>query len=95
MPVEDAVRTDLTAMPAQLHGSALAETALALARELDNPGNCATSKSMCARALTETLDKLRVMAADMDEGVDLLDDLASRRARRLDGKPKAARRSRS
>lgn len=37
----------------------LGATALALAAELDDPDNSATSKSMCARALNETMREIR------------------------------------
>ncbi len=64
--------------------SALAESALALAREIDSQENSATSKSMCARSLLDTLDRLRELAPKVEEK-DELDDLAARRARRLGG----------
>ena len=92
--VEAAVERDLAQFPPELAGSALAASALALAREIDQAGNSATSKSMCARALTETLEKLRALAPAEKEA-DKLDDLARRRASRLEGKPKPARRARS
>lgn len=82
--VEEAVTRDLFEL-GDLGTSALAATALVLARELDNPGNSATSKSMCARALNETLDKLRALAPSRDEE-DRLDELSSRRSSRLAGK---------
>lgn len=92
--VEAAVEFDLKKLPAELAGGALAASALALAREIDHAGNSATSKSMCARALTETLEKLRALAPAEKEA-DKLDDLARRRAFRLEGQPKASRRARS
>lgn len=61
--------------------SGLAATARQLARELDNPKNSATSKSMCAKALMEALDRLRALAPPK-EAKDRVDDLASRRAKR-------------
>src|ERR1700734_1974330 len=39
--------------------SALAASAVALAREIENPYNSATSKSMCARERRDTLDRIR------------------------------------
>lgn len=79
--VEDGVRRDLEALPAALRVSGLAESALAIARELDVPGNSATSKAMCARALAESLERLRALAPAREEA-DRVDDLASRRAKR-------------
>lgn len=83
--VVDAVRRDVAELERRLKGikdSALAATALALAAEIDDPGNSATSKSMCARALTETLDRLRELAPAEAAG-DKLDDLSARREKRL------------
>lgn len=93
-PVEAAVARDLKQLPDELAASALAASALALGREIDLAGNSATSKSMCARALTETLEKLRALAPAEKEA-DKLDDLAARRAARVARKPKTARSSRS
>jgi hypothetical protein len=64
--------------------SSLAASALALAREIDSPKNSATSKSMCARALRETMDRLRELAP-AEEADDRLDDLSARRSARLHG----------
>src|SRR4051794_21630964 len=89
--VVDAVQRDLAAiakLDKDLARSGLAASALALAKELDNPENSATSKSMCARALTEQLDHLRELAPDEEKG-DKLDDLSARRAARLAGSAKA------
>ena len=78
--VEDAVRRELVALPVVLGEGALAATAVALAAELDDPGNSATSKSMCAKALTDTLEKLAAAAADAPAGkVSKLDELRARR----------------
>jgi pyruvate/2-oxoglutarate dehydrogenase complex dihydrolipoamide acyltransferase (E2) component len=76
-----AVKRDLADMGA-VGRSALAASALALARELDNPENSATSKSMCAKALIETMDRLRAQAPPKKEN-DRLDELAARRAARV------------
>lgn len=59
----------------------VAATALALARELDDTGNSATSKSMCARSLLEALTQLRAMVPQSGE-VNPLDDIRARRDRR-------------
>lgn len=61
--------------------SALAALALALAAEVDDPGNSATSKSMCAKVLVDALDRLRELAPAQEAG-DRLDDLSARRQRR-------------
>ena len=85
--VSEAVARDVAAMARvdkAIAESGHAATARALARELDHPWNSATSKSMCARALTETLDRLRELLPPEEEG-DGLDDLAARRAARLGG----------
>jgi hypothetical protein len=77
--VEAAVGRDLAKL-GDLRDSALAASALSLAREMDSP-NSATSKSMCARALMETLDRLRELAPEAEER-DKVDELGDRRAKR-------------
>lgn len=79
--VEAAVECDLKALPPELRSSGLAESALALARELDQARNSATSKAMCARALSETLEKLLALKPPEEE-VDQLDQLSARRSAR-------------
>lgn len=87
--VVEAVGRDLAALGDDaLAESALAAAALALARELDDPSNSATSKSMCARALLDTLNRLRELAPE-DEEEDGVDELRARRAARLAGEPAA------
>lgn len=84
MSVADAVTRDLAALDKLSPGlaeSTLAASAGVLARELDAPGNSATSKSMCARALLETMDRLRELAPAAAAN-DRLDDLAKKRANR-------------
>jgi hypothetical protein len=61
--------------------SGLAAAALALAREIDDPENSATSKSMCAKALQDILSQLRALAPQKRER-DRLDELAEKRTRR-------------
>ena len=83
--VEEAVQRDIAAIArrdSSLASSALAATALSMARELDDKGNSATSKSMCAARLLDTLDRLRELAPE-EETKDNLDDLSARRAARL------------
>jgi hypothetical protein len=87
MAVVDAVERDLVRLKrrdAALAESALAESALVLARELDSAQNSATSKSMCARALREVLDRLNELAP-VEEETDSVDELEARRATRLGG----------
>jgi hypothetical protein len=82
--VAAAVERDLALIAARDAGlaeSSLAMSALRLAREMDNSGNSATSKSMCARELRDTLDRLRELAPK-EETKDGLDDLSARRDRR-------------
>lgn len=67
-----------------LADSALAASVRALAREIDDPDNSATSKSMCARALLDTLDRLRELVPDEGEA-DGVDDLTARRDARRSG----------
>lgn len=59
----------------ELAESALAGTAIRMASELENPYNSATSKSMCARALIETMEQIRSLAPDGEEEGDELDAL--------------------
>lgn len=83
--VAAAVRQDLARLAKidpVLASSGLALSAVALAREIDGFENSATSKSMCARALLETMDRLRELTPVAQEKDDL-DDLGARRAARL------------
>lgn len=85
--VVDAVERDIVDMAERdetLANSGLAATALAMAYELENPFNSATSKSMCARALLEISDRLRELLPPEAEG-DAVDDLAARRTERAKG----------
>jgi hypothetical protein len=80
--VVEAVRRELAAigkLDAALSTGAEAMTALSLARELDDAGNSATSKSMCARALTETLVELRKRAPEAKREKSKVDELRERR----------------
>lgn len=83
LSVTAAVKRDLEALAkrdAKLAQSGLAATALALARELDDD-NSATSKSMCARALSETLVLLNELAPP-EQVLDGIDDLEKARSKR-------------
>lgn len=81
--VAKAVELDLKALP-KIASHALAASARALARDLDDPETSPHTKAQCARALQDALDRLRELAPPV-EGKDKLDDLRrrhdSRRAR--------------
>lgn len=64
-----------------LADSALAASALALAREMDSPETPPAAVSMCARELREVLGQIRELAPKDDEK-DKLDELTARRAAR-------------
>lgn len=85
--VAEAVELDLAELgrrdPA-VQSSALAATALALARDIDDPETSPTARAACARSLRETLDRLRELAPD-ELQVDALDELGSRRQQRRAG----------
>lgn len=85
LTVVDAVQRDLDAIAkqdAELARSALAASALALARAMDSDKVSATAKSMCARSLNDTLDRLYERAPEKPKEKTELDDLrAKRRAR--------------
>lgn len=66
----------------QLAESSLAASALAMARELDDGRNSATSKSMCARALAEVIRELRGLAPEKHESTPL-DEIRARRDAKL------------
>lgn len=91
LTVVGSVRRDLAEIAKrspELASSGFAATALALAREMDKD-NSATSKSMCAKALVEALSLLRELSPP-EQKRDGLDDLAARRAKRLNGGSAAA-----
>lgn len=85
MTVEESTQRDLDAIAKRdeaLAESAIAASALAMARELDNASNSATSKAMCAKALREAMDRLRELAPEVEKSDDL-DELSRRRSKRL------------
>jgi hypothetical protein len=65
----------------RLAESALAATALAMAREVEHPFNSATSKSMCAAKLMEATRELRELCPPVPQR-DRLDEVNERRERR-------------
>jgi len=84
--VTAAVRRDLVEIGKRSKGladSTLAASALALAAELDDR-NSATSKSMCAKELRETIAALWAQCP-AEEEADGIDELAKRRAARRAG----------
>lgn len=89
--VADAVTRDLTALAKvspELATGALAATAMSLARQIDLAAN-ATASSNAANALLNTLEQIRDLAPP-ERKANALDDLASRRALRLDRRPGTA-----
>lgn len=76
--VEAALERELESLEPDLAASTLAATARVLARELDNPKNSATSKSMCAGRMYEALERLADLAPE--EAVE--DDLEAVRRKR-------------
>lgn len=83
MSVLESVERDLAEIAerdAKLAESGLAALAKQLAREMDE-NNSATSKSMCAKALMEALEKLRELSP-AEKADDRVDELAGRRAER-------------
>lgn len=84
MSVEEQVRADLAVMRGHapdVADSALAASALLLASLMDDPGNSATSKSMCARALHDALAQLRELAPPVQK-TDGIDELKRERDKR-------------
>lgn len=85
LTVVEAVERDLKKI-AERHpdvaNSGLAATARALAKEIDDSDNSATSKSMCAKSLQDHLAQLRELAPT-EEGRDGIDDIAAQRVARL------------
>lgn len=87
--VVEGVMRDLEGIAARdqkLAGSSYAGAAIAMALEMENPYNSATSKSMCAGKLQEAMDRLRELMPP-EETRNELDDLRARRQGRLAGQP--------
>lgn len=80
--VETAVRAELRVLGVEPATSAIAASAIELARQLDNPRNSATAKSMCAGRLQEALDRLLELNPPQQEATPL-DEITQRRAERL------------
>lgn len=89
MTVFDAIEKDLDSIrryAPSVADSGLAAAALALAAEVDRPRNSATSKSMCAKVLMETMDRIRAIAPET-KSADRIDDLHAKRTARRAAAP--------
>jgi len=89
--VIEAVERDLAELrerDERLAESGLAAAAMAMAYEIEHPYNSATSKSMCAKVLRETIDRLHELAPPEQEK-DELDAILDGRRERLEGSPAA------
>ena len=85
MSVTDALRAELAELDRRvkgLSGSTLAALALELASAVDDPGNSATSRSMCAKAFLDAMDRLHALVP-AEEEVDALDELTRKRQERI------------
>lgn len=80
--VVESLERDLEAMGPKARDSTLAATALALAADLDDDGNSATSHSMCAKSMIDVLRELRQLAPPRQEADGVTDLNAERNARR-------------
>jgi hypothetical protein len=80
--VEVSVRAEIKTIPSP--APSLAATAIALAREMDSPDNSATSKSMCGKALLETMKRLRELSPPAKKETPL-DELKQHRDKRRGG----------
>lgn len=80
--VEAATLAELDALGVDPRLSALAASALELARQLDNPRNSATAKSMCAGRLQEALARLLELNPPRSEDTPL-DQISARRLERI------------
>jgi hypothetical protein len=76
-----AVERELEPLPSVLREGALAAAAVALAEILDDGHNSATSRSMVAKELRETLSCLRALAPPKREQ-DTVDEIAAAREKR-------------
>lgn len=84
MTVAMAVSAELGELERRDRGLAtgsLAALALSLAAMVDDEGNSATSRSMCAARLAEVLREIRELAPAVERG-DILDEIGTRRAKR-------------
>lgn len=92
MGVVDSVRADIERLAKReplIATYTEAATALALAAEMDKPKNSATSKSMCARALAETMKELRALVPPEEKKGALHGIKSGRSLRLVEGEPEA------
>jgi len=82
----EAVEMEIAAVGAQ--DSALAQTALSVARRLDDPRTSATSVSMLGKTMIDVLRELRSLHPPKPEE-DEIERARQRRADRMAGKPEA------
>ena len=75
------VEADLAELTSPMARSALAASALALARSIDDSATSPTARAACARALVVTRRELRRLVPPREE-VDELDELTARRQAR-------------
>lgn len=81
-PVVTGIERELKRLGPEARASALAALALSLGREMDSAQTRASAKSMCARVLLDTLNKLREIAPPQAKK-DRVDELRKQRERRL------------
>ena len=82
-PTVAAVRAELVKLDKTVGGaskSAVAATAVALAKKLDDPETSASAAATCGRVMLGALEQLRAMAPPKDEEADGLDAIRNRRA---------------
>lgn len=79
--VESAVRRDLRSLDAGVRRSGLAESALALARRMDDPEQSDRDAATVARELRSTMAALRAVRPAVQRK-DKVDEVAARRAAR-------------
>jgi hypothetical protein len=82
-PTVDAVRTELRKLDKAVPGTskgAVAATALALAKKLDDPETSASAAATCGRVILGALEDLRALAPPKDEEPDGLDAIRNRHA---------------
>jgi hypothetical protein len=79
--VVESVESFVAGLSGEAADDPLAASALALAAEIDDAGNSATSKSMVAKELRETLAYLRAMSPAKKEADDV-DEIAAAREKR-------------
>lgn len=82
MGVQDAMRGDLERLGPRAEESALAETALAVAKRLDSPKTGGAAASMCAKVMIDLLRELRALAPPVKEADGVTNINEKRRGRR-------------